>query len=158
MGYLFDFFLFWSRISLCSPAWLPWNSLCRPGWPQTHRFACLCLPSAGIKGMWRCIWLWVTSWHKHTPTCLHMTLSRYGKPTQSTGSWVAPQGSREASNRTQRLKRHREYSLLSPSFCWQLSRFLVERFTNWFVNREVPRAWTDQRVRTAGDTPREPGI
>jgi hypothetical protein len=25
-----------------------WNSLCRPGWPRTQKFACLCLPSAGI--------------------------------------------------------------------------------------------------------------
>jgi hypothetical protein len=26
------------------------DSLCGPGWPQTQRSACLCLPSAGIKG------------------------------------------------------------------------------------------------------------
>ena len=32
-------------------AWLSWNSVCRPGWPRTQRSACLCLPSAGIKGM-----------------------------------------------------------------------------------------------------------
>jgi hypothetical protein len=25
--------------------------LCRPGWPRTQKSACLCLPSAGIKGM-----------------------------------------------------------------------------------------------------------
>jgi hypothetical protein len=31
--------------------WLSWNSLCRPGWPRTQKSACLCLPSAGIKGM-----------------------------------------------------------------------------------------------------------
>jgi hypothetical protein len=31
--------------------WLSWNSLCRPGWPRTQRSACLCLPSAGIKGV-----------------------------------------------------------------------------------------------------------
>ena len=30
---------------------LSWNSLCRPGWPQTQKSACLCLPIAGIKGM-----------------------------------------------------------------------------------------------------------
>jgi hypothetical protein len=30
---------------------LSWNSLCRPGWPRTQKFACLCLPSAGIKGV-----------------------------------------------------------------------------------------------------------
>jgi hypothetical protein len=28
-----------------------WNSLCRPGWPRTQKPACLCLPSAGIKGV-----------------------------------------------------------------------------------------------------------
>jgi hypothetical protein len=26
-------------------------SLCRPGWPRTQKSTCLCLPSAGIKGM-----------------------------------------------------------------------------------------------------------
>jgi hypothetical protein len=31
--------------------WLSWISLCRPGWPQTHKPTCLCLPSAGIKGV-----------------------------------------------------------------------------------------------------------
>jgi hypothetical protein len=31
--------------------WLSWNSLCRPGWPQTQKSTCLCLPSAGIKGV-----------------------------------------------------------------------------------------------------------
>jgi hypothetical protein len=31
--------------------WMSWNSLCRPGWPQTQKSACLCLPSAGIKGV-----------------------------------------------------------------------------------------------------------
>ena len=35
---------------LCSH-WLSWNSLCIPGWPQTQKSACLCLPSAGIKGV-----------------------------------------------------------------------------------------------------------
>jgi hypothetical protein len=30
---------------------LSWNSLCRPGWPRTQKSACLCLPSAGIKGV-----------------------------------------------------------------------------------------------------------
>jgi hypothetical protein len=31
--------------------WLSWDTLCRPGWPQTQKSACLCLPSAGIKGV-----------------------------------------------------------------------------------------------------------
>jgi hypothetical protein len=31
--------------------WLSWNSLCSPGWPRTQKYTCLCLPSAGIKGV-----------------------------------------------------------------------------------------------------------
>ena len=30
--------------------WLSWNSIFRPGWPWTQRSACLCFPSARIKG------------------------------------------------------------------------------------------------------------
>jgi hypothetical protein len=26
--------------------------LCRPGWPRTQKSACLCLPSAGVKGVY----------------------------------------------------------------------------------------------------------
>jgi hypothetical protein len=37
--------------------WLSWNSLCRPGWPRTQKSACLCLPSAGIKGVCYHAWL-----------------------------------------------------------------------------------------------------
>jgi hypothetical protein len=44
------FFVFRDRVSLYSPGCLSWNSLCRPAWPQTQKFTCLCLPSAGIKG------------------------------------------------------------------------------------------------------------
>jgi hypothetical protein len=36
--------------------WLSWNSLWRPGWPRTQKFACLCLPSAGIKGVHHHTW------------------------------------------------------------------------------------------------------
>ena len=32
-------------------AWLPWNSLCRPGGPPTPRPDSLCLLSAGITGV-----------------------------------------------------------------------------------------------------------
>ena len=28
-------------VSLYMLSWLSWNSLCRPGWPRTQRFACL---------------------------------------------------------------------------------------------------------------------
>jgi hypothetical protein len=31
--------------------WMSWNSLCRPGCPLTQKSSCLCLLSAGIKGM-----------------------------------------------------------------------------------------------------------
>ena len=37
--------------------WVTWNLLCRPDWPQTQRFACLCLPSARIKGVRHHAWL-----------------------------------------------------------------------------------------------------
>ena len=32
-------------------SWLSCNSLCIPDWPQTQKSTCLCLPSAGIRGM-----------------------------------------------------------------------------------------------------------
>jgi hypothetical protein len=35
---------FQDRVSLYSPG-------CRPGWPRTQKSICLCLPSAGIKGV-----------------------------------------------------------------------------------------------------------
>ena len=37
------------RLSFFVQPWFSWNSLCRPGWPWTQRFACLCLSNAGIK-------------------------------------------------------------------------------------------------------------
>ena len=43
------FFIFQDRVSLVL---LSWNSLCRPGWPQTQRSSCLCLSSTGIKGIY----------------------------------------------------------------------------------------------------------
>jgi hypothetical protein len=44
-------FFFFPRQGFSVQSGLSWNSLCRPGWPQTQKFACLCLPSAGIKGV-----------------------------------------------------------------------------------------------------------
>jgi hypothetical protein len=44
-------FIYFSRQGFSVYPWLSWNSLCRPGWPRTHKSACLCPPSAGIKGM-----------------------------------------------------------------------------------------------------------
>ena len=40
-----------SRQGFSVKPWLSQNSLCRLGWSQTQKSACLCLPSAGIKGM-----------------------------------------------------------------------------------------------------------
>jgi hypothetical protein len=37
--------------------WLSWNSLCRPGWPQTQKSSCFCLPRAGIKSVHHLAWL-----------------------------------------------------------------------------------------------------
>ena len=52
---LFGFFLWlllgFTRQGFFVQYWLSWNSLHRPGWPQTQKSTCLCLPSAGIKGM-----------------------------------------------------------------------------------------------------------
>jgi hypothetical protein len=47
-------FLFWGggvqdRVSLYGPGCPGTHS--RPGWPRTQKSACLCLPSAGIKGV-----------------------------------------------------------------------------------------------------------
>jgi hypothetical protein len=41
--------IFQDRASLCSPGCPGTHS--RSGWPQTQRSPCLCLPSAGIKGV-----------------------------------------------------------------------------------------------------------
>ena len=41
------------------------QGFCRPGWPRTQKSACLCLPSAGIKGV--C--------HHARPTCLFKMVS-----------------------------------------------------------------------------------
>jgi hypothetical protein len=44
------FFFFFKTGFLCV-ALAVLNSLCRPGWPRTQKSTCLCLPSAGIKGV-----------------------------------------------------------------------------------------------------------
>jgi hypothetical protein len=45
-------FCFFETGFLCIALYrLSWNSFCRPGWPWTQKSACLCLPSAGIKGV-----------------------------------------------------------------------------------------------------------
>jgi hypothetical protein len=59
--FIWLFFVFWffgfSRQGFSVEPWLSWNSLCRPGWPRTQKSACLCLPSAGIKGVCHHAWL-----------------------------------------------------------------------------------------------------
>jgi hypothetical protein len=48
--FVFVLFCFFEAGFLCV-ALAVLNSLCRPGWPRTQKSACLCLPSAGIKGV-----------------------------------------------------------------------------------------------------------
>jgi hypothetical protein len=48
--YLFIYLVFLRQGFSVQP-WLSCNSLCRPGWPRTQKSTCLCLPSAGIKGV-----------------------------------------------------------------------------------------------------------
>jgi hypothetical protein len=50
--FYFILFYFWfSETGFLYIVPLSWNSLCRPGWPRTQKSTCLCLPSAGIKGV-----------------------------------------------------------------------------------------------------------
>ena len=49
--FFFFFEFFRDRVSLCSSGCPGASSLSRPGWPGTQKSSCLCLPSAGIKGM-----------------------------------------------------------------------------------------------------------
>ena len=45
------FCLFFFETEFLCVAQLSWNSLCRSGWPWTQKSVCLCLPSAGFKGV-----------------------------------------------------------------------------------------------------------
>jgi hypothetical protein len=49
--FCFCFVLFFFETGFLCLALAILNSLCRPGWPQTQKSACLCLPDAGIKGV-----------------------------------------------------------------------------------------------------------
>jgi hypothetical protein len=57
---LFHVWLFVLKQGFSVSPWLSWNSLCRPGWPQTQKptclCLCLCLLSAGIKGLRHNAW------------------------------------------------------------------------------------------------------
>ena len=44
------FVFFRNRVSLCSPGCFG-THLCKPGWLQTQRSTCLCLPSSGTEGL-----------------------------------------------------------------------------------------------------------
>ena len=48
---IFLLFLFFETGFLCVALAVLKLTLCRPGWPLTQKSACLCLPSAGIKGV-----------------------------------------------------------------------------------------------------------
>jgi hypothetical protein len=64
--------LFFLRQGFSVKPWLFWNSLCRPGWPRTQKSTCLCLPSAGIKGV------------HHDCLAIALTFNWYVKPTVHT--------------------------------------------------------------------------
>jgi hypothetical protein len=51
VGWIQAFSFGLSRQGFSVKPWLSWDWICRPGWPRTHRSACLCLPSAGTKGV-----------------------------------------------------------------------------------------------------------
>ena len=53
------FWIFFLRQGFSAYPWLSWNLICTTAWPRTQRSTCLCLPSAGIKGV--CL----TTWHKY---------------------------------------------------------------------------------------------
>jgi hypothetical protein len=60
---VFVFCFVFSRQGFSVYLWLFWNSLCRPGWPRTQKSTCLCLPSAGIKGVrHHCPAEWINSY------------------------------------------------------------------------------------------------
>ena len=50
--------------------WLSWNSLCRSGWPQTHKSTCLCLTSAGSKSVHHLTVIIKAKWYKHSQSHL----------------------------------------------------------------------------------------
>jgi hypothetical protein len=52
-----------------------WNSSCRPGWPRTQKSTCLCLPSAGIKGV-----------HHHCPAVVNLMKENVDGEQGATGS------------------------------------------------------------------------
>ena len=68
---LFAFVVFQARVSLCSPG-CPGTSSCRSGWPWTQRSSCLCLQSAGIKGVCHhCLFI------AAIPACFKFSLLRF---------------------------------------------------------------------------------
>ena len=82
-----------NRVSLGSPGCPETHSICRQGWPWTQKYACLCLPSAVIKGMCHdcpatLYYLWAppnTSLLSISPKSLRH-LSRYSKYIQKRGT------------------------------------------------------------------------
>jgi hypothetical protein len=59
----FFFFLFWFFEAGFLCVALSCNLLYRPGWPRTQKSTCLCLPSAGIKGVRHQSWLSLLSFN-----------------------------------------------------------------------------------------------
>jgi hypothetical protein len=72
----FFFFVFcFQRQGFSVYPWLSWNSLCRSGCPQTQKSACLCLLSAGIKGVHHHALLFLSFCGSLLPfVCVHVCL------------------------------------------------------------------------------------
>jgi hypothetical protein len=88
----FVFLFFFSETGfLCITLALSWNSLCRPGWPRTQKSACLCLLSAGIKGVHH--HRLVYSIFMSVPACMHECMcTTYVSCLQMSEEVISPQG------------------------------------------------------------------
>ena len=72
------FFSCLSRQGFSVQLWsLSWNLLCRPGWPRIQRSTCLCLPSAGIKGMHHHCQARTFLYANHQTRVLHMLANHF---------------------------------------------------------------------------------
>jgi hypothetical protein len=49
--YTYTYIYIYLRQVFSVEPWLSWTSLYRPGYPQTQKSTCLCLPSAGFNGV-----------------------------------------------------------------------------------------------------------
>jgi hypothetical protein len=118
--------LFWDRVSLYSPGCPSWNSLCRPGWPRTQKSACLCLPSAGIKGMCHhCLAKWGFWWGRKATNFLTLLLKAKGK--KNVKDFNA------SYSKTEKCKeKEMKPPVLSPFFSSDISIYWIKQQERWY--------------------------